>query len=196
MAFIWYFLFFQEVNESMNRITKYIVMILLIIVADQYSKDYVSKNIKYGESIVVIDGFFNFSHVHNYGAAFGMGSSWSNPKIIKTVEEKKRGQLYKLLILRILPVLACFWLMFLVWSNREKDYFLSLAYSLIIAGATGNLIDRFRLNYVIDFLDFHLYERHFDSFNIADSSISIAAGLLIYDFISNFIKERKKNLLP
>ena len=152
-------------------------MILIIIIADQYSKYLVVENIKYGENITVIDGILNLNHVRNYGAAFGIGSSWSNPKVAKTPEEK--GQIYKLLILRILPVLACLLPVFLVWRERNKGTLLLLAYSLIIAGASGNLIDRFRLNYVIDFLDFHIKNKHFESFNIADSSISIAAGLLI-----------------
>lgn len=66
----------------------------------------------------------------------------------------------------------------------KGPFYLSLAYSLILAGATGNLIDRFYLGYVVDFFLFYWKEEanHFPAFNVADSCITVAAFLLIYDF--------------
>ena len=79
-------------------------------------------------------------------------------------------------------------LIYLIWKERHKSLLLCTAYSLVFAGAVGNLIDRISLDYVVDFLDFYIGDKHFPSFNIADSSISIAAGLLILDFILSFKK--------
>ena len=83
-----------------------------------------------------------------------------------------------------LPVAACFYLLYLVWTTRnQKNWMPCWAYGLIFAGAVGNLIDRFMLSYVVDFLDFYIKTSHFPAFNVADSSISIAAGILILDLI-------------
>ena len=90
----------------------------------------------------------------------------------------------------VVPVLACFLLVFFLKQVWRKNLILEIAYSMIFAGAVGNLIDRFSLNYVIDFLDFYYGTYHFPAFNVADSSISVAAGLLGLDFIIVSIKKR------
>jgi signal peptidase II len=82
-----------------------------------------------------------------------------------------------------LPVIACFWLLYLIWGSRNKNFFHCLAYSLIFSGAVGNLIDRFSMNYVVDFFDFFWGTHHFAAFNIADSSITIGAIVLIIDLL-------------
>ena len=68
---------------------------------------------------------------------------------------------------------------------------MSWAYALILGGAIGNLIDRFQLDYVVDFFDFYQGSYHFATFNVADAAISIAAGLLIIDFV--FQQTKKKD---
>jgi signal peptidase II len=60
---------------------------------------------------------------------------------------------------------------------------MTIAYSLILAGAVGNLIDRFRLDYVIDFFDFYYDTWHFPAFNVADSAITVGGALLVLDYI-------------
>ncbi|MCO4794660.1 MAG: signal peptidase II [Bacteriovoracaceae bacterium] len=158
----------------MDRIWKMSLMIVGIIILDQVTKGVVQHNIPYGGHITVIPGFFNFSHVHNPGAAFGMGAYG--------------GDGVRLVFFKIIPVLACIWLMVLIWKERARSLLLCTAYSLVLAGAVGNLIDRITLDYVVDFLDFYIGRSHFPSFNVADSAISIAAGLLIIDFIQGFRK--------
>jgi signal peptidase II len=95
----------------------------------------------------------------------------------------------------VIPVLLCIWLFYLFIKSLSGKYYMSVAYCLILAGAIGNLIDRFILGYVVDFLDFHFKGHHFPAFNIADSSITIAAFLLIYDYIQEEIINRKKKKL-
>jgi len=89
-----------------------------------------------------------------------------------------------------LPVVACVWLVYLIWKTRNTHFLHCLSYSLIFAGAVGNLIDRFSMNYVVDFFDFFWESHHFAAFNIADSSISIAAGILIFELL--FLQNKKE----
>ena len=64
-----------------------------------------------------------------------------------------------------------------------------LAYSLIFAGAVGNLIDRFSMGYVVDFLDFYWGKSHFPAFNVADSAITVGAFFMIIDMINDYKKK-------
>ena len=81
-----------------------------------------------------------------------------------------------------LPVIACVWLSVLLVKSIDGPKIMSWAYALILGGAIGNLIDRFRLDFVVDFFDFYIGDYHFATFNVADSAITIAAGLIIIDF--------------
>lgn len=162
----------------MQRIWSMSLIITVIILVDQFTKGAVQANFYYGESIPIIDGLFNLTYVRNPGAAFGMGADAHDT--------------LRAIFFLALPVAACFWLIWLIWSTRYTSLLLCTAYSLIFAGAVGNLIDRFTLNYVVDFLDFHWYGKHFPAFNVADTSISIAAGLLIIDFIIQLKKDKKQ----
>lgn len=160
----------------MNRIFKMCIMISTIIIADQITKGLIQQKFFLGESIPVIPGLFHLTYVRNPGAAFGMLAY--APEYIRTP------------LFFALPVLACFWLIHLIWSNRNKNFLHCLAYSLIFAGAVGNLIDRFSMNYVVDFFDFFWGPHHFAAFNIADSAISIAAMILIVDLV--FLNKKKE----
>lgn len=152
-------------------------MISTIIIADQITKGLVQQKFYLGESIPVIPDLFHLTYVRNSGAAFGMLAY--APDYIRTP------------LFFALPVVACFWLIFLIWSNRNEKFLHCLAYSLIFAGAVGNLIDRFTMNYVVDFFDFFWGPHHFAAFNIADSAISIAAMILIVDLV--FLSKKKED---
>jgi signal peptidase II len=159
----------------MNMIYKMCIMISAIIFGDQVTKAVVQQNFYLGETVPVIEGFFHFTYVRNPGAAFGMfghSPDWIRIPLFFGV-----------------PVLACFWLIYLIWTTRNKNKVQCFAYSLVLSGAIGNLIDRFSMNYVVDFLDFFWNGHHFPAFNIADSAISIAAMLLIGEAI---FEARKK----
>lgn len=162
----------------MNRIWRLSLLIAGIIIVDQITKAVIQSQYYLGESTHVLNGFFNITYVRNPGAAFGFLAS--APDIIR-----------KPLFL-LVPVIACVWLVYLIWQSRKGPALLSYAYALIFAGAVGNLIDRFSLGYVVDFLDFFYKENHFPAFNVADSSITIAAFLLIIDFFIN-LKKSKQN---
>ena len=81
---------------------------------------------------------------------------------------------------------------YLLWKAKTKYH--AVCFSLIIAGALGNLIDRIRFGAVADFLDFHLFGYHWPAFNVADSLVCIAVFLIIIeDFIFKKNKEKEKN---
>jgi len=163
----------------MNRFFALGAVAIVLILADQVTKAATVDSIPYGDSIKVIDGFFNLAHVRNTGAAFGMGQGSS--------------EIVRQLFFLFLPVAFCLWILVLFYKTAKGPMHNSIAYALIIAGATGNLIDRFRLGYVVDMFMFYWKkeENHFHVFNVADSCVTIAAFLLIYDF---YLQHKAKKL--
>jgi signal peptidase II len=165
----------------MKKLSILTVLMISLIVIDQVTKLAIVQNLGFGETYNVIPGFFNLAYVQNTGAAFGMGQG--SPEWLRVI------------FFLALPVVFCGYIAFLLWKSLMGPLYMSLAYALIIAGAVGNLIDRFRLGYVVDMFMFYWLkeEHHFHVFNVADSCISIAAGLLIYDYVRNM---QAKNLKP
>ena len=160
-----------------KHLALYLFVIFAIIVFDQYTKYLVASNFYLGESVKVIDGLLNFTYARNMGAAFSFGGNFEN--------------WLRYLLFLALPVVACVWLFALLIKSFKGPRMLSWAYALILGGAIGNLIDRFRLDYVVDFIDFYQGDAHFATFNIADSAISVAAGLLILDYFLNRKQEKE-----
>ncbi len=160
----------------MSRIIKYVVMICVIVISDQLSKGIIQGHFVAGESLPVINGFFNITYIQNPGAAFGFMA--------------RASSLWRSILFLFVPVLVSLWLCWLIWKVRKISIIQGFSYSLILAGAVGNLIDRFSMGFVVDFLDFHIQTNHFPAFNIADSSISIAAALLILDLILGIKKSK------
>lgn len=153
------------------------LMMSALIIIDQLTKGAIQQSFAYGETKPIIDGFFSLAHVHNTGAAFGFGADG--------------GLIFRQIFFLALPVVFCGWIFYMLVKTLKGPYYMSLAYALILAGAIGNLIDRFTLGYVVDFLMFYWKDesRHFPAFNVADSCITIAGFLLVIDF---FIQLKKK----
>lgn len=162
----------------MARFWSLCLLMATLIIVDQLSKGAIQSSLFWGQSIPVIDGFFSIAYVKNTGAAFGFMAD--GPLIFRQI------------FFLALPVLFCGWIFYLLVKTLKGPYYLSLAYALILAGATGNLIDRFSLGYVVDFLLFYWKDesKHFPAFNVADSCITIAAFLLIFDFFQQ-LKQKK-----
>jgi signal peptidase II len=157
------------------------LMISFLIIGDQLSKGAIQSTLFYGQTVPIIKGFFSIAYVKNTGAAFGFGAhgpDW-----------------FRYIFFLGLPVIFCGWVFGMLIKSLKGPFYVSLAYALIIAGAVGNLIDRFSLGYVVDFLMFYWKEEanHFPAFNVADSCISIAAGLLIIEFFLNLKAKRIGN---
>jgi signal peptidase II len=141
---------------------------ILITVADQASKQWVRWSFGRGESRPVVEGFFNFTYLRNTGAAWGLLD----------------GHNYWLGILSVLVLagMLIFRRSFLTLAMEHK-----VALGLLTGGILGNLIDRIRLGYVTDFLDFHIAGHHWPCFNIAD--MAIVSGVGIYLISSLWVHE-------
>lgn len=174
---------------KIQKYLPYILIVLFVFIFDQASKIYVASNFYLGEEYKVINGFLNFTYAHNKGVAFSFGADYSD--------------IFRVIMFKFLPVLVCFYVLKLFFDSYKKKETLHLyAYALILGGAIGNILDRIRLDYVIDFIAVYsnglnlgfiqLPSWHFAIFNIADSAISIAIALLILDYILNLVK--KKNV--
>ena len=115
------------------------------------------------EGVTVVDGYFDIVRVHNTGVAFGManGSAWAN-MVFGGVS---------------LAALGLIWWLFR--TNAFPTRLTRVAVALLLSGIFGNLLDRLYRGYVVDFLHFHYHEHSWPSFNVADSAICVAAGILI-----------------
>jgi signal peptidase II len=135
-----------------------------ILVADQITKWWALRSLRFGAPVAVIDGLFSLTLVMNPGLAFGMLSGM--PESLRwTVGLLSVGAIVVLAILaaRMLPTGGA-------WTR--------LALGLIFGGAAGNLIDRVRFGAVVDFLDFYWRDYHWPAFNVADSAITVGVTVL------------------
>ena len=153
----------------MNK--KHILILALTVLLDQLSKFVISSTMNLYESIPVIPGFFSITYAQNTGAAWSMLEG----KMI----------FFYLITLVALGVMAYFY-------KETKDNPISqFGIVLMIGGTLGNFIDRLRLQYVVDFLDFDIFGYDFPIFNLAHSFLCIGVFILI---ITILLEERgKKN---
>jgi len=149
---------------ALKRIAPWLVIAALVVIADQVSKSAISASLRLGE-IREVTGFFNLVLAHNRGAAFSFLSD--------------AGGWQRLLFIGIAVAATAFIVVMLARHSSERLFSAGLA--LILGGALGNLWDRIALGHVVDFLDFHALGWHFWAFNLADSAITVGAGLLILD---------------
>lgn len=142
---------------------------LIVFILDQWTKYEIVATMRLGESIQILP-FFNFTYVHNYGAAFSI------------LYDAGGWQVYFLsAVALIVSVVILWWLR----QSTKTQVLLPVAFSFILGGALGNVFDRLIYGYVIDFLDFYYATYHWPAFNIADSAIFIGASLLIIDMFKN-----------
>ncbi|OYT99047.1 MAG: signal peptidase II [Burkholderiales bacterium PBB1] len=158
-------------NASGSSLLPWLGLALLIILSDQITKTLIIGSFELGDSHTVTS-FFNLVRVHNPGAAFSFladASGW---------------QRWFFVALGMVATVAIVWML----KSHGGQRLFSLALSLILGGALGNVIDRLLHGHVIDFLQFHwdwlapmFHGGYFPSFNLADSAITVGAVLLIVD---------------
>ena len=137
-----------------------LIFTAILVLIDQMSKYLVVEFLKDQPPIVVIEDVLNFFYVENRGAAFGI---MQNMRLF-------------FIIITIAIVLAILFILFKNYKNNSLLFNISLA--LILGGAIGNFIDRFRLHYVVDFISFRIFGYDFAVFNLADVFIVIGTILL------------------
>lgn len=138
-----------------------------LIVLDQITKAAIRATIPLYDSVEVIPGLLNLTHVLNTGAAFGF---------LDRLEFA-----YKAVVVTLLATAALAAIVFYAMTLGSETRLSRLALTLVVAGAVGNLVDRVAAGAVVDFVDLYWGTWHFWAFNVADSCISIGAALLILD---------------
>jgi signal peptidase II len=156
-------------SELQKKYFRFSGIVTLVVLADQATKFIVLDKMPLLKSIVVIPGFFNLTHVHNPGGAFGFlaqnGSPWRHWMFLAAA------------------VVALSMILYFHHQTPKTHPFLGLGLALIFGGAIGNLIDRLRFGEVIDFLDFYVAHLHWPTFNVADSAVTVGVGIFILHIV-------------
>ena len=151
----------------------WILVIIGAVLLDQISKLLVVEFLSREEPLVLIKGVFRFTYVENDGAAFGMldDHRW---------------------IFMVLSVIGISAVLFYLLKFKPQSRLACVSLSMIIGGGIGNMIDRVRLGYVIDFLDFCAFpDLWMWVFNVADAFVCVGGGLLMVYLVMDIIKEGK-----
>jgi signal peptidase II len=156
------------VETTKNKRGLVLAISALVVVLDRITKHIVAVQLPNGQTRTVIPGVFRISDVHNTGAAFSMFAENASPTTVRN-------------ILIAFSVVAVLVLLGMLWRVGRHLTVTSVALALILGGAFGNLYDRVRFHYVIDFLEVHIVNYHWPDFNVADSCICIGACLLLIE---------------
>lgn len=147
---------------------------LLLVVIDQIVKILVINKMVLQQSIIVINNFFNITYVRNAGAAWSILSG-------------------NVLLLIMISVIALGVIYYYLIKDKELNKIDIISYSMLIGGIIGNLIDRVVHGYVIDYLDFKIFNYNFPIFNIADTLIVISIIIIGISLIVGEYREQNRN---
>lgn len=150
----------------------YIFLFLIIIISDLVSKELIINYFSLYELKRILP-IFNFFYINNYGSIFGIFS------------DRKIWQYWFLIFSNITAIIIISKITYSSISNKQKE----ISYIFIMSGAISNLLDRISHGFIVDFIDFHIYQWHFAVFNIADISIFIGSMFLLK---SNLLKKLHK----
>ena len=145
-----------------------------VFLIDQSTKAWAVSRLRLGGDMPVISGFLNFAYAENTGVAFSMlddgGSTgrWG---------------------LSVVAMIAGSLVLYFFWRTPRSDDRILGALALLLAGIVGNVVDRIRLGFVVDFIDVQFGAWHYPTFNVADMAIVMGAGLLIIDM---FLSKKKQ----
>jgi signal peptidase II len=142
---------------------------IVIVALDQLTKAIVREALPLHTSVTVIPGLIDFTHVRNTGAAFG---------ILNAADFRFKGAVIGFVAVSALIGVG------LYAAGLARDQLLArIGLALIMGGAAGNLIDRVFVGSVVDFVDVYWRSYHFWAFNVADSAITVGAGIMILDML-------------
>ncbi len=152
----------------------YLLIALVIVLLDRWSKHIVAQRIALYSHIQIIPGFFRLTHTENTGAAFSLFADSPAP--------------WKTAMLIAFSAIALVVVSVLLWKNHHAHVVIGIGLSLIMGGALGNLWDRLVRGRVVDFLLFYYKRYQWPVFNLADSAIVVGAALLVIEIL--FAKSR------
>ena len=159
---------------------KYLILMAFtgfFVALDQVTKLYIHTHFLLHESYPIFKGFFDLTYIRNTGAAFGLFGE-SHP-------------IFRNIFFLSMPLIATVIIITILHSLPDHDKIQTIALSAICGGALGNYVDRLRLGYVVDFLDFHIQNKYsWPAFNIADVAIIIGVGVLI---LATILEAKKNN---
>jgi len=153
----------------------YLVIAVSIFALDRVTKAAISSGMPLHTSENIIPGFFDLVHARNTGVAFSMFSD-ASPFI-------------KSFLIPLFSAAAVVMVLVLLWKSDPAARRLRYALVVILSGAAGNLYERAVYGYVVDFLDVYVGTYHWPAFNVADSAITIGAGLLLLDSVRGAAEE-------
>ncbi len=165
----------MRVNQKIGCL----LLILIMIGLDQWSKAWIAQHIAEGQ-LLTFGPYFNLRLAHNTGAAFSLFRHTDGTIGV--------GALWFLIILAFVVSVVIAWWLFI--RNAALTSLRALSYALILSGAVGNLLDRLKQGYVIDFADFHIQSWHYATFNVADCAV--VSGLLLILIFSIVDKESSR----
>lgn len=146
-----------------------------VFLIDQSSKAWAVRRLRIGDDIHLIPGFLNFAYAQNTGVAFSMFDDHGSTG--------RWG-------LSVVAFIAATLVVYFFWRTPRTDDRILGALALLLAGIVGNVVDRIRLGFVVDFIDVQFGSWHYPTFNVADMSIVVGAGLLIIDM---FLSKKRQN---
>ena len=162
-------------SMTLARLIKLMIISGGVIILDQITKLIVLREIPMFEILPVIPGFFNITHIHNPGGAFGFMAS--------------QGPEIRSFLFLAMSSLAAVVVLYFYFSTPAHYVWLTSALLLIFGGAVGNMIDRVRFGEVVDFLDFYIGGYHWPAFNVADSGITVGMTILVYHLLFDKMPE-------
>jgi signal peptidase II len=142
---------------------------IIIVALDQATKALVRMKVPQSESVTIVPGLVDFTHVRNTGAAFGFLNRVDFP--------------FKTMALAVIATAALIGVALYALSLSHQQLLARVGLALIVGGAAGNLIDRVAQGSVVDFVDVYWRSHHFWAFNVADSAITIGVALMILDML-------------
>ena len=139
-----------------------------VFLIDQSTKAWAVRRLRLGQDISVIPGFLNLAYAQNTGVAFSMLDDHG--------DTGRWG-------LSIVAMVAAVLVIYFFWRTPRTDDRILGALAMLLAGIAGNVVDRLRLGFVVDFIDVQFGQWHYPTFNVADAAICVGAGLLILDMV-------------
>ena len=148
-----------------------------VFMIDQSTKAWAVRRLRLGQDISVIPGFLNLAYAQNTGVAFSMLDDHG--------DTGRWG-------LSIVAMVAAVLVIYFFWRTPRTDDRILGALAMLLAGIAGNVVDRLRLGFVVDFIDVQFGQWHYPTFNVADAAICVGAGLLILDMVLAKRKSQKQ----
>jgi signal peptidase II len=146
-----------------------LIVTIVVVILDQITKAMIRPWLALHQSREVIPGFLDLTRVHNTGAAFGMLNSADFP--------------FKTVVLSIVAAIALGGVAWYAATVPLTDRLARLGIAGVLGGAIGNLLDRARSGYVLDFVDAYWGDWHFWAFNVADAAITVGVIFMILDIL-------------